>query len=216
MIAEIQRAAAMRQPAHDDLVRPQHLLAVDAEVLPGLVRTARDHQPPGDERRDIARPTMLDRQLRQIHILAFPDDFLARRRRQHLGRHGQDLFEDRPFLPRIFQSFGRLRLLQVGQQLAHFAQCRRRLFAHAQRHAARRAEQVGENWYFILGHLVPDHVLEQQRRALRAQHAIADLGHLQMGGDRRGHALEFAEFLQLGDKVAQVVVFHLDILHIAV
>jgi hypothetical protein len=34
MLAEIQRAAAMRQPAHDQLVRAEHLLAVDAEVLP--------------------------------------------------------------------------------------------------------------------------------------------------------------------------------------
>ena len=37
VVAEIERAAAMRQPAHDDLVRRDHLLAVDAEVLPRLV-----------------------------------------------------------------------------------------------------------------------------------------------------------------------------------
>jgi hypothetical protein len=36
VLAKIQRAAAMRQPAHDHLVRPDHLLAVDAEVLPFL------------------------------------------------------------------------------------------------------------------------------------------------------------------------------------
>ena len=38
VVAEIERAAAMREPAHDHLVARDHLLAVDAEVLPRLVR----------------------------------------------------------------------------------------------------------------------------------------------------------------------------------
>ena len=62
MVAEIQRAAAMRQPAHDDLVRRDHLLAIDAEVLARLARAARDRQAPGDQRARIARPAGLDRQ----------------------------------------------------------------------------------------------------------------------------------------------------------
>ena len=37
-LAEIQRSAAVAQPAHDDLVTADHLLTVDAEVLPFLVR----------------------------------------------------------------------------------------------------------------------------------------------------------------------------------
>ena len=32
-VAEVERAAAVRQPAHDDLAPADHLLAVDAEVL---------------------------------------------------------------------------------------------------------------------------------------------------------------------------------------
>ena len=32
-LAEVERAAAVREPAHDDLVRPDDLLPVDAEVL---------------------------------------------------------------------------------------------------------------------------------------------------------------------------------------
>jgi hypothetical protein len=40
VLAKIQRPAAMGQPAHDHLVRPEHLLAVDAEVLPVLVGRA--------------------------------------------------------------------------------------------------------------------------------------------------------------------------------
>jgi hypothetical protein len=36
MVAEIERAAAMRKPAQDDAVRRDDLLPVDAEVLPRL------------------------------------------------------------------------------------------------------------------------------------------------------------------------------------
>ena len=32
-VAKVERAAAMGEPAHDDLARADHLLAVDAEVL---------------------------------------------------------------------------------------------------------------------------------------------------------------------------------------
>src|SRR2546430_9800069 len=42
VITEVERTAAMREPAHDDAVSPDHLLAVDAEVLPLLLGTARD------------------------------------------------------------------------------------------------------------------------------------------------------------------------------
>ena len=40
----------MGKPAHDDAVFSDHLLAIDAEVLPLLVRAARDGEAPGDER----------------------------------------------------------------------------------------------------------------------------------------------------------------------
>ena len=56
---------------------------------------------------------------------------------------------------------------------------------------------------------VSGRILEQDRRALRAQHAVADLGHFQIRRDRRADTLEFAEFFQLCDEVAQVFVFHL-------
>ena len=84
------------------LVAADHLLAVDAEVLPRLVRAARDGQAPGDQRRDIARPAGLHRQPREIDVLAFPDDFLAGRRRSLLRRHVHHLHEHRPrVLPRV-------------------------------------------------------------------------------------------------------------------
>jgi hypothetical protein len=62
VLAKIERAAAMRQPAHDHLVRTDHLLAIDAQVLAHLVRPAGHRQSPGDQRRCVARPAELDRQ----------------------------------------------------------------------------------------------------------------------------------------------------------
>ena len=146
---------------------------------------------------------MLDRQFAQIHIGAFPHDFLAGRGGNQLGLHSEHLLQYRPFFPGIFQPPGRLRFLQEGEQLAHFAQRLGALLAHAQRHTARGTEQVGEH-----RHLVPGRIFEQHRRPLRAQHPVADFGHLQMRRNRRGHALEFADFFQLGDEIAQIFIFH--------
>jgi hypothetical protein len=94
---KIQRAAAVRQPAHDDLVARQHLLAVDAQVLPRLVRPARDDQAPGDERRHVARPAVLHGQARQVHVRAFPHHLLAGGPRAHgVGRHVPQGLEQLP------------------------------------------------------------------------------------------------------------------------
>ena len=202
-VLEIQRATALRQPAHDHLVRRDHLLAVDAEILARFRRSARDHQTPGDQRRDIAGPAGLDRQPAQIDILTFPHHILAGRAGQDLRRHGQHLLQHRPLFPGVLQSFRRFGFLQVGEQLAHLAQCINGFFSHAQRHASRRAEQVGQDWYIVSGR-----ILEQDRRTLRAQHPVTDLGHFQAGRNRHGDAFQFAEFFQLRDEIAQVVVFH--------
>ncbi len=79
MVAKIQRATSVRQPAHDHLVAGDDLLAVDAQVLPRLVRPARDRQPPGDQRSRVFRPARLDRKPGQIDLGTLPDDLLARR-----------------------------------------------------------------------------------------------------------------------------------------
>src|SRR5207302_3427988 len=56
VIAEVERAAALREPAHDDAVSRDDLLAVDAEVLAFLLWPARYGQSPGDERAGVAGP----------------------------------------------------------------------------------------------------------------------------------------------------------------
>ena len=84
-------------------------------------------------------------------------------------------------LPRVLQALRRLRLLEEREQLADFAQRGDRLFAHAERDARRRAEQVAEhgNARRSPAPSKPLRLLEQQRGAARLQHAIADLGHLE-------------------------------------
>ncbi|MNM86701.1 hypothetical protein D3C81_988610 [compost metagenome] len=60
--AVVQGPATVAEPTHDDLVAADHLLAVDAQVLAVLVRAAGDGEAPGDQRRHVARPAVLDRQ----------------------------------------------------------------------------------------------------------------------------------------------------------
>ena len=50
--------------------------------------------------------------------------------------------------------------------------------------------------------------LEQQRRTGRLEHAVADLGHLEARVDFDADALDFAIALELGEEVAEIVVFH--------
>ena len=144
-IAEIERPAALRQPAHDDLVRADDLLAVDAQVLARFTRAFADDQAPGNQRPGVTRPTGLYGQAREIDVLAFPDHFLAGWRAHLLGRHVEHLLEQRQLVPGVAQALGRFRFLQVGEQLADLAQSGRVLLTHAQRHPLDRAKQVGQH-----------------------------------------------------------------------
>ncbi len=55
---------------------------------------------------------------------------------------------------------------------------------------------------------IPLDVLEQDGRAAGAQHAVANLGHLQLRIDFDRDTLQFAEFFQLCDEIAQIMIFH--------
>ncbi len=198
---KIQRPAAMRQPAHDHPIGPDHLLAVDAEILARLVRPARDHETPGDERPDIARPAGLDRQARQIHLAPFPHLLLAGRRTHGLRRHVQHLAHDWQAVPGIAQPLGRLGFLQKGQRVADLAQRGQILRAHGQCHTARGAEEIAQDRDLrVLG------PLEQQRRPAGAQHPVADLGHLEVRIDRRGDAFQLPLPLQMGHELPQIAI----------
>ncbi len=65
---------------------------------------------------------------------------LTRRVVHHLRRHVQHLLEDRRFIPGIAQTFGRIGLAQIGEQLADFAQRGDIGLTHAERDAVFGAE----------------------------------------------------------------------------
>src|SRR3989441_12744045 len=89
----------MREPAHDDAVSPDHLLAVDAEVLPLLLGTARDGEAPGDERPGVAGPAVLDRQAREIDVVSFAHRLVAGRPGGPPPRPVRPLLGERGFFP---------------------------------------------------------------------------------------------------------------------
>src|SRR5205814_7045482 len=124
MILVIERAAAVREPAHDDAIAGDDLLAVNAEVLTLFARAARYGEAPGDERPCVARPARLHRQLAEIHVLCLVDDLLAGRAGALLWRHVEHALEHRKLVPEIAQAARRLGLLQIGEELADFAQLR--------------------------------------------------------------------------------------------
>ena len=101
VVAVVERAAAMGEPAHDDLVARDHLLAVDAQVLAALIRPARHGEPPRDERPRVARPAGLYGQAPEIHGCAFPHGLLARRIGDLPRRHRQHLLQERQLVPRV-------------------------------------------------------------------------------------------------------------------
>ena len=188
-----------------------HLLPVDAEVLPRLVRAARHGEAPGDERPGVAGPAGLHRQAREIDVGAFPDDLLARRRLPLLRRHLHHLHEQRPrVLPRVLQALRRLGLLQEREQLADLAQRRDRLLAHAERDARRRAEQIAEHgnartpsapskpFGFSNSSAGPPAF------STRSQISVIS----RRGSTSARDALQLAAALELREKVAEVGVFH--------
>ena len=111
-VLEIQRTTAVAQPAHDQLVAADDLLAINAQVLPLFIGSAGDHQAPGYKRSGVARPAGLDGYRREVDILALHDHSLTGCVTHDLGCHGYDFSEDRQFRPGILQPFRRIGFLQ--------------------------------------------------------------------------------------------------------
>ena len=193
----------MWQPAHDDLVAPNDLLAVYAHVLPLLERTTGDDEGPCDQGSGIPRPAGLNWQLTEIDIIMQDFILLARRPADNFGRHIQYLFENRQLVPGIPKTFGNFRLSQRRQQFADIAQRRDRIFAHPQGHPPGRTEQIRQ-----YRDLVPRGFVEYQRRALPDECPMADFGHFQVRINLDINVFEFALLFKLMDEIAQIPVFH--------
>ena len=198
----------MGEPAHDEFVFAEQLLAVDAEILAFFVRSARYGQAPSYQRGDILFPTMLNRQGGQIHVVALPHDFLARRFFHHVRRHAPNVFQQRQLGKCVFDALGRLGFFQIRQRLPDFAQLGDAVHAHAHRHALGRAEQVGEHGKIVAAAVGAHGVFKQERRPFGAQHAVGDFGHFQMRRNGHGDAFQAAFGFEHLDKFAQVAVFH--------
>ena len=199
VVAEIKRAAAVREPAHDGLVARQHLLAIDAEVLARFARAACDHQPPGDERRGVAGPAGLDGQHVEIDLITTQHHFLALGARHFFRRQIERLFEQRGFVDEVAETFRWFGFFQKGEQFADVTQRGHILLAHGESDTLRRAEQVAQHRYRIAFG-----ILEQQRRTFCAQRAIADLGHFQFWIDRNLDAFQFADAFEMGQELPQI------------
>src|SRR5687767_11770490 len=108
MISVIERTSPVREPAHDDAVAADDLLAIDAEVLTRLQWSARDGESPGDERPRVLRPAGLHRQPPEIDVFTLYHHFLSGRAGHGLRRHIEELLPDRKLVPQVAQAFRRL------------------------------------------------------------------------------------------------------------
>ena len=202
--------AAVREPAHQRLVAPHHLHPVDAEVVAVDARPARPlghDQRPGDERRGLPRPAGLDGEPAEIDGVAREHDLLHRSAADGPGLHRADRVEQRQHLDRLAPAARRLGLTQEGQRLAHLAQLAG-LPVHAPGDALDGAEQVDQHGHIETPAVLPHHVLEEHRRPLVGDEPGLDLGHLQVGRDRRLDPMQAARALQAGDEVAQRSIGH--------
>ena len=199
----------MRQPTHDHLARPDHLLPVNADVLAQArpfdrLRPPSDHQTPSDQRCDITRPTGLDRPACQVDLVAHELHLTARPIAPPHWLHVPHRLDHLHQSARIFQALWWLGLFQPGQQAADLSQLRHLGRPHAKCDATRCTEQIGQH-----RHLVSSGVLEPQGRSARPQHTIGQGCHLKLRRHRVSDAAQFTHTLQLSGKVTQVAVFHM-------
>ena len=210
-LAEVERAAALRQPAHDHLAPADHLLPIDAEVLAcagasASLRPARDHQAPGDERADVVGPARLHRQGGEIDLVTLEPDLAAGRSRGC----------DRPHRPQASAPFvtgdrhrarplggsGSLRLASrtpMSRNSAHLGG------AHRPGDPAGGPEQVGQHRNFVTRR-----IFEKKCRAAGAQDEVTDRCHLMPRRDWLCDPAQLAIVLQRREKLSQIDVFHIE------
>ena len=203
-VGEVQRAAAVRQPAHDHAVARHQLLPVDGHVLARLPGAAGHHQAEGDQ-------------------------LAPRRPASSAGSAARPGRRRRPRAPRVegglvhgplgatcasCASSGQLasacaqvrrpsRLLDRGQQFAQFAQ-------RSQRPAAQRQPRCGRGGRTgcRAARAANPRVGHQQRGTAALQRQPAQRGAFQVRVHRCVHLLQLAAARQRCQEAAQVVVAH--------
>ena len=163
------------------LLRRDHLLAIDAEVLPLLVRPARDGESPRDQRRR-HRPASR----------SAPAAARGRRRRpptrspgtapcaRSFGAMSSTCHEHRPrVLPRVLEALGRLGLLEEREQLADLAQRAAPVVARPRPWRAPRAAACRTDCPARASCAARSGCSNSSAGPPALQHAVADLGHLE-------------------------------------
>ncbi len=193
-------AAAVREPAHDDLVATDDLLAVDPQVLPVVERPARRREPPRDQRRNVVGPAGLNRPVGKIDGRAFDDDLLARRIADGFRRHVQDFFDERQRAPRFADAARRLRRAQRGEQPAELRQRLTAVVADRGRDSVLSAEQVAEH-----ANTARARAGEHKSGPSLREHAARDLRELEHRADGCVDRFELTAALEMGEEFAQIL-----------
>ncbi len=189
----------MCQPTHDDAVAADELLAVDTEVLPLAVGSARGREPPGDQRSRILGPAGLHGPGAEIDGITFEPQLLALGLPDRLRRHLVDVLEKRQLLPNLADPARRLWRLERGEQLAELAQCADVAGAESPGDAFLGAEEVRQ-----CPRSMALAAIEEQSRTACGKHAPRDLGQLERRVDFRVDLLEIALFPQHGQELTQI------------
>ncbi len=198
------------EPAHDQLVRADHLLAIDAEVLPLLVRAARHRQPPGDQRpaspgQQVCTGSGRGRRRSPSHTISW-----QRRRGRSFGAMSSTCMNTGRLSPRVRRLFGGSGSLRKASSRP----TSRRLSAQCSAAPMPRATRCGVPNRLPSTGMVPPPgarrpaVLEKDGGAAGLEHAVAEFGHLEARVHAGAHALELTGRLQLRDEVAQVAIGH--------
>ena len=215
------RAAAMRQPAHDRFVSPEHLHPVDAEievVFLDALRPLGDDERPGDERRGLARPAGLDGKLREVDVAPLQHHLLAGGGGDGFRLHRHDGAQQGQHGDRLAEAARRFGLAQEGKRLAHFAQVLRvapldgAAAGEVRRYAAGdpldRAEAIDEDGHGGRPPIRHLRRLEDNGRPLFGEQARLDFGHLQNGRNGFLHPGEVAGRVELVEEVAKGGIGH--------
>ena len=197
--AEMFRAVLLRLPVHARGALVVHLHAIDAHVALARLRIARDHQRPGDESPGILRPALQDRKFQKRETFA-ADHFLARTRLHRLRKKRAQFRQLGQHLDLVQQTLRRLHVQEPANALGHFLE---RIDFQRQMNAPLAAQRIDEQRNSrAFG------VLEKQRRAAGARHALRDLGDLQHRIDFRRDALQFPRSFPGAHELPQILIGH--------
>ena len=200
VLREVERAAAVMQPAHDEPVTADHLLSINTDVA------ARFEWPPGDDQSErnqlagVVRPAVLNGEHVEIDVGAFQHHLLAGRfvDRERVDR--RQLAHGRQSLTHAARIRRELRQRQPGELVAQRAKLLTIVEADGGQHAPLAAENVaGER------HLAVGRVIEAQRGSVRLQGPVADLGDLESRADGGRDPLEVAVPLEAQKETPKIV-----------